>query len=452
MNSRFCKAALSLATTACVAAFVGCESAAVAVDNESSQVSPSSSGSLPRVTVVRPERKTLSRSTVQPAAIEAYEAAPLFAKIPGYVGSVSVDIGDVVKKGQTLVQLDVPELADDVAQKEALVDRAAADVNAAKAMIVSAESAVQAADARVSAAKAGIDRAASDLERWKLETDRIVRLTQAGSVTEKLADETRNQLRSAEAAQQEATAAVTVAQADANQSLAALEQAKADLAVAQAKERVAQADLARAKTLLGYASIRAPFDGVVTNRSIDPGAFVQPPGAQADPCLTVVRRDRVRIYLDVPELEAPLVDAGENGDSATIRIQALGDRTFEGKVARTSWALDQANRTLRVEIEAADESGQFRPGMYAVATILLDERKDVLSLPATAIFYESGSAFCATVESGKIVRKPVTIGLKSGSDAEIADGLAGSEVVVLKDGGSLPAGQPVEAVAPPAPK
>jgi multidrug efflux pump subunit AcrA (membrane-fusion protein) len=131
----------------------------------------------------------------------------------------------------------------------------------------------------------------------------------------------------------------------------------------------------------------------------------------------------------------------------------LGDRTFEGKVARASWALDQMNRTLRVEIDAEDASGQLRPGMYAVATVLLGESENAVSLPSSAVFHDAGKAHCAVIEAGRIVLKPLTLGLKSRTDVEVLDGLTGNEKVVLKDAGALTAGQAVEAVeAPPAKK
>ena len=156
------------------------------------------------------------------------------------------------------------------------------------------------------------------------------------------------------------------------------------------------------------------------------------------------RHDQVRIFVDVPEMEAPLVDSGDQGDAATITVPSLAGRQFTAKVTRTGWSLDAANRSLRVEIDLPNEEGQMRPGMYATVAILLDKQEDVLALPTAAIIREGRDAYCCTVESGKIARRKIDLGMRSGNEVAVNAGLTGAETVVMARADSYTAGQPVE--------
>lgn len=415
----------------------------------SAQTSPGETGtrtaeSIRNVTAGKLPRKTLQRMTVQPGRVEAFEETPLFAKVAGYVEEVSVDIGDRVEKEQLLVRLSIPELQDEVNQREALVSQSEAEIQQAEAAVLAAQAGRATAQAAIRLAEAGVARVDADHQRWQSEYARVKQLADSGSVTTKLADETLNQARAAEAAQLEAAARVDSAQAGLAQSEADVEKAGADLRTAEAKLRVAQAQLTQAKTMLGYTEIRAPFEGIVTSRRVDKGHYVQPSGG-TNSLLTVVRAEVVRVFIDVPELEAPLVDAG---DVAVITAQADGGRQIEGKVTRTGWTLDAANRSLQTEIDLPNEKGLLRPGMYATASILLDQRDDALAIPVTALVREAGGDFCYCVKDGKTVRTRVALGLRSGSEYEILDGLHGDELVVLAHAESLRDGEPVQVLDP----
>jgi RND family efflux transporter MFP subunit len=410
---------------------------------------PSTAAALDRVTAGTPQRKTLTLYTSQPGRIEAFEQTPLFPKLAGYVQSVLVDIGDRVETGQVLIELSIPELHDEREQKAALVAQAEAEVTQAEAALEAARAAEVTAGAGVRQAEAGIGRAEGEYERWKSEYERIKELAAQGSVTTKLVDETLNQFRSADAARNEAEANVESAKAALHGERANIAKAQADVTAAEARERVAQADLTKTQTMLGYAQIKAPFDGVVTQRGVDTGHYVHPAnGSASRPLLVVARTDQVRIFVDVPEMEAALVDAGETGDSAIVRVQSLREGQFEGQVTRTSWALDRANRSLRTEIDLPNADGLLRPGMYATVTILLEQREDALALPITAIIHNGAETYCCAVASGKIDHRPVTLGLRSGDEVEIISGLHDNDTVVLARADSLQQGQLVEVIEP----
>jgi len=416
----------------------GCHSA-------SSAKAQQAADSAVRVTAVPLVRKSLRQESIQPGQIEGFERTPLFVKLPAYVEKLHVDIGDRVEAGQLLVDLFLPELKDELRQKEAARAQAESEIELATAAVSAAEAAVATAQANINAAEAGIIRSNADVTHWQSQYARISQLVTGGSLDRKLEDETRDSLKAAEAASGEAHAKVESAKAMLLQSQADVAKVKAGVAVARARYDYAQADLARQKTLLGYTQIRAPYAGVVTERNVNRGDFAQPASAAtAKPLLTVARADIVRVFVDVPEMESPSVEAGRSG---YVSVQAIPDRIVEGKVTRTSWVLG-ANRTLRTELDLPNPNGLLRPGMYVTAHILLHERPNVIVLPPSVIIREDKQAFCWIAKGGKATRIPITLGLQVGNDVEVVSGLKGDEVVVQSQASALQEGRPVDVAQP----
>jgi RND family efflux transporter MFP subunit len=400
------------------------------------------STTIARATAGKPQRKAIRLETTQPGQIDAFEETPIHPKVSGYVGEVMVDIGDQVEKDQLLAELSVPELNVDLVHAEALVAQAEAGIKKAQAAVRAMEAASKTAQTHIRQAEASVARTAAQHERWKSEHARITELADKGSVTKKLVDETLNQLKAAEAAQTEAEAAVESAKAAFAQSQADTEKAKSEESAAVAALGVAKAGHARAKAMLAYTKIKAPFRGVVTSRNVDTGHFTQATrGADAKPLFVVSQSDTVRVFVDVPELEAAWVDAG---DAATVQVQALRNKEVKSKVTRTSWTLNSANRSLRTEIDVANEKLELRPGMYATVRITLEEHPNALVLPSSAVIYANDEAFCHLVEAGKIVRRAIKPGIRSGGDVEVLDGLKGNETVVVLQPASFAPGQAVE--------
>jgi RND family efflux transporter MFP subunit len=399
-----------------------------------------------RVTAGPPQRKDLRLTTTQPARIEAFEETALVSRISGYVAEVLVDIGDAVTKDQPLLRLAVPEMQDDVNQKQALLAQAEAEVGQAAAAIEASQASAESARAKVTEVEAGIARASAECEYCQTELERAESLGR--SVTQEIVSAWKNKLRAAQAAQQEATAAVDAARAAQRESEAGVRKAEADHSAARARHKVAAANLSYAQTMLDYAEIKAPYDGVVTRRNVDTGHYLQPSAVGERPLLAVARTDQIRIFIDVPELLAGYVDSGEQGDAVSVHIQALPGHDMTCPVTRTSWALDPANNSLRTEVDCPNPGGTMRPGMYATATITLEERPGTLTLPASAIVRDGTQTLCCAVRDGKIVRLPLQLGIRAGDDVEVLSGLDPSEVVVLARADALQEGQAVEASEP----
>lgn len=370
------------------------------------------------VVTIQPTRQTLRRLIEQPGQIDGFEHTAVFAKISGYVQKWNVDIGDVVYKDQILAELSIPETVEEHAQKVATVAQNKAEVTQAQRLLTAAEANLKKMEASVRLAEATRTRADAGVVRWKSQYERDRKLVSSHTVDQQSLEQTIDQFRSAEAALAEAVASIQAAEAARAESAAQVEKAKADVAVAEARLLVAQADERRLGALVEYATIRAPFAGVITRRNVDTGHLLQPTGAQAMngvPLFTVVRTDPVRIFVDVPEGDAPLV---KPGTPARVRVPALQEREFVGQVTRSSWVLDTQARTLRTQIDLPNPDGLLRPGMYATAQITA-ERPDTLTVPASAVLNRDDQWFVYRVVDGKAVRMPVKVGQRQGALVEV---------------------------------
>jgi RND family efflux transporter MFP subunit len=396
------------------------------------------------VEIVHPERQTVRRSVGEPGQLQAFETTPIHAKIAAYVKNWNVNIGAEVKKAQLLAELFDPELEAEHKQKLAVTEQAIAKHELAKAAVKVAAAAVAGAEAKLAEVRAGVTRAQADLARWQAEYKRVGQLFQERALTGSLLDETRSKLHSSEAAREEIDAQVQTASVAVAQTQAALGQANAELAAAASAVEVARQDARRVEALLGYTKIEAPFDGIVIQRNVDTGALTQP-GADSPSLFVVARSDIVTIKVDLPEKYATEANPG---DRALVKIQAMKGKAVEGKVTRLSWALDPKTRTIRAEIDIPNPGGTLRPGLYVYVTVVVEEHRDVLTVPATAVFNEKEIDHCVVVIDGKAARRPIKIGLSDGTLTEIVSGLQGGEAVVKSNAGSLTEGQPVQVERP----
>ena len=396
-----------------------------------------------QVTTIRPARTNVNRTCSQPAFVAAFQETPLQAKISGYVEAPKVDIGDRVLKDQILAELRVPELVQELKQKESLVAQAQAERAQAESAVVAAEAAIASAKAKIEEAEATVEKAEGEFVRWKAQLDRDQQLVQDRTIQQKVVDETRNQFRAAAASRLEAAAKVKSAQANLGETEAKRVKAQADVAATLAKVAVATDDQARTQAMLDYSKIRAPFDGLVSQRNVDTGHFI-PTGGTTKPLFVVVGIDTARVFLDVPEKDAISIKAGQR---ATVRVEALGSEEFQGTVTRFSWTLDPATRTMRTEIDVPNPDNKLRPGMYAYAHIVVEEHSDVLALPATAIIKQGDKTLCGCVVGGKVVRKPIKTGLGDSTLVEVVSGLTGDEEVISTNAASLSEGQRVQTAA-----
>jgi len=363
-------------------------------------------GASPSPGEVRPKRQSLDRVVEQPGTVQAYEETQLFARVPGYVrlpydsqGRIVTDIGrrvhgpklvdgKVVEPGDIVAELEVPDLVQQVKEKQAFVEQMRADVE-------QAEKALAAAEAGITVAKATLIDASAAREFWEMQSKKFAAMVKNGVLDSISRDEADKQLRSASGRLTAAEAAVVKAKAD-------RDKAEADVKSVRSRVGVAQAQAQYVAEMLGFATIRAPFDGIITRRKANTGDLVQA-GGKGDWLFTVARLDPVRVVVQVPEADAELV---KEGAAVKLTVHALNGAVLSGKVARSSWDLEPGSRTLRTEIDLPNKEGTLRPGMYLYARIA-GNLPETWALPASAVVKQGDALVCFRIVDGKAVRTPV---------------------------------------------
>lgn len=216
---------------------------------------------------------------------------------------------------------------------------------------------------------------------------------------------------------------------------------------AEARLAIARAALDENEAMMRYAKITAPFNGIVTMRYVDQGAFVPAATASANPraaaILTLMDYSTIRVQVAVPEVEAARVRVGQ---PVVVTTDSLPGRTFRGKVSRHSGALDEGTRSLLVEADFPNGDLTLRPGMYALVKIGVEQHTNAVLAPAAALVREKAAGFLFLLEDGKAKRVPVKYGFNDGTNVEILEGLGENTRVIVPGKAALTDGQAVTAV------
>ncbi len=205
-----------------------------------------------------------------------------------------------------------------------------------------------------------------------------------------------------------------------------LQNASTQAATAEAQRGAAKSQLAALGVRFGETRLEAPYDGVVTQRKLDPGALI---GPATGPVLTVARVDTLRAFIAVNERRASEVALGQR---AVVSFDAVPGRTFTGRVQRLAPSFDLATRTLDAEVHLPNDAGVLRPGMYGRGAIELGLHPAMPVIPVEAIQRSNDRAFVFVLDGDVVHRKPVTLGEELDERFEVTSGLvAGDEIVVL---------------------
>lgn len=197
--------------------------------------------------------------------------------------------------------------------------------------------------------------------------------------------------------------------------------AAASVKVAEAQTRVAQIGL-------DDASVRAPISGIVSQRMVQPGEKVSPDS----PLLAIVDLSRLELEAPAPASEIPAVRLGQ---VARFKVGGYGDRQFEAKVERINPSTDAGTRSIRLHLSVDNADGALRGGMFAQGELVLDQSAPSPTVPTSAIRSDAGVTYVLVVDNGKLVRRAVTLGLKTddASFVEVREGLSvGTQVLAAK--------------------
>jgi RND family efflux transporter MFP subunit len=313
-----------------------------------------------------------------------------------------------------------------------------------QARVLTAEAEKKASEAAVVQADATAKSTAAALRFRQQQLKRMKDLFALQSIEERLVDEKTEQRDAALEGHHAAEAATLTSRAQVMAAQAKIEQAKADVKEALADVQVAQAQLEKAQVLVIYSTITAPFDGIVTQRSLFVGDFVRAATESGNrtPLLTVQRTDLFRVVVQVPDRDVPFCDPG---DQAIVQIDALPGQQFPGKVARIASSEDPDTRLMRVEIDLPSPKDQIRSGMYGRVTIILDKAADQFSIPSSCLVGRSqdGKAHIYVVKDGHARLTAIEVGQDNGLRVAVLRGLQLTDQVIESPGSDVADKTPV---------
>jgi RND family efflux transporter MFP subunit len=341
----------------------------------------------PPVDVVIARQTTTGQDLVLPGETAAWYETTIYARVSGYVANWRVDIGDRVKKGEVLANIETPEL---------------------DAQLAAARAQLQASQAQVGARKAEAAFSKSTNERW--------RDSPKGVVSEQERESKKADYESSEARLSAANAQV------------ALDKSKVDQYTA----------------LTEFRQVKAPFDGTVTERKIDVGNLVTAgSGSTTTSLYRMAQTDPLRIFVDVPQSAA--ADLMNAGIPAEIRAAGTVGGVFSGKIARSAASIDSQARTMRVEVDMPNAAHALVPGMYVNVAFSLPARGAVEVPAAALIFRASGTQVALVDATGRIEFKTVAIARDNGSLIELSSGVHAGDRLVLNISSQIAPGQTVAA-------
>jgi RND family efflux transporter MFP subunit len=383
---------------------------------QKSTAADSEAGKTAGIRVVKPERRDIRMTVVQPGTIQAFEVTPVYSRISGYVEKYRYDIGARVKAGDDLIDMWIPDFVEQHGQKVAAVTRAAVQIRVTESALRAADAKLETARARIVSADAGVKRAQASYTRWDSEYKRLQTLVTQRVLDVQVRDETYRQFEEAAAAVDQAVAMVSEANSARDQAAADRDRARVDVEAARADLDVARAEEREARVFVEYGRIKAPYDGVITQRNVSPGDYLQPGAAQGRPLFVLEQTDPVRVFVGVPELASFFI---HEGDTAFIRFQAIPGASRVGKVVRSGFSLNPSTRTLQTEIDIPNPDGHLHPGWYVTVALQID-RNAVWTLPSDAIGFQGQQNYYVFLQvDGKPVRTPVIIGGTDDTHTEV---------------------------------
>ncbi len=218
--------------------------------------------------------------------------------------------------------------------------------------------------------------------------------------------------------------------------------AMSDAAAKKAAVDASMANVRRLEQLQSFEKVYAPFDGIVTARNTDVGRLISA-GQNTTPqeLFHLAAIGKIRVYVAVPQAYAAAV---KDGGKATLTLDEYPGRSFEGTIARNSNAIDQASRTLNVEVDVDNPKGELLPGAYVFVHIKVPEHAANLMVPSNTLLFRSEGLRVGVVRNDRVQLVPVKIGRDAGATVEIASGLTPNDAVILDPSDSLTSGQEVQ--------
>ena len=392
---------------------------------------------VPVVVTGHAQRTSLARTLQLTASITSLTQSVIFPKTSGYLLAVTVRPGDPVRPGQVLALIDHAQLDAQVAQAQASLAAAENAVQTARAQLAAARAQRINAEAGVASAKATVVKNEASLADMQATYDRTAVLAKQGAIAQQNLDDAKAQVVSAQATLDASRAQVSQAQAQVDAARQQEAASASQVRTQQAMANNAAAALDNARVQLAYATITAPFGGVVVSRQLDPGAYVTP--GTSTSILTVADLDHLDVVLNVGSPDLPMI---HKGDPVKILIDAYPGRAFAGAVNRIAGGVDPTTRTVQVEVDIDNPQHLLRPGMYATVQLSAGARQAFV-VPLSAVQSLGTQHYVWLVEDGKAVQQNVDVGQATGEVVEITGGLQPSDTVIMRGADLVRQGQAV---------
>jgi len=434
------------------------------------------------VKVVQPKREPNFRITTQlpVAKVEPFYQAGLRPRVSGVVLSVAKDIGESVRAGELLVEIDVPDLKQAVEQKQSIILQREKELAASRADLLVAQKTLDAAGVAIKVKGVDVKRARDIVTARKIDLEAVIILHKQGAVLKDKVDAAQLDFNAAERAVDAAEVDVEKAKVEEAGKAASLEKGTADVELKTALVEVARKDRDAAAIQYGYSRLYAPFDGVIVARTTDPGKFVFGGASGAsEPLVTVGRIDLVTVAAKVPDNAAPFVSYNTE---ALVEFAQLPGVSVRGPITRFSRVVDPADQSMRVEVDVyngsqadyrdmltkaaihstvsalvpldqaanilaagaglirskADHKGwhegaalipdwgpngryhQIVAGTTATMRLDLENFTDTFLLPSSAVYGRAGQSYILVVENGVTRQIPVAVQVNDGTLVKVA--------------------------------
>jgi multidrug efflux pump subunit AcrA (membrane-fusion protein) len=360
---------------------------------EKKLVQDTNESSIPQVLAIQPKAGAPTQEIVLPGNMQAYEDAPIYSRTDGYLKKWYVDIGGHVKKGQLLAEIESPEV-----------------------------------DQQLLQGRADLSTAQANLQLSETTSARYSELLKSDAVSQQDTDN-----------------------------------AVSDTKAKQTIVKSAQANVSRLEQLQSFEKITAPFDGVITARNTDVGQLINSGNASTGSTtgvgnsaagssavntrelFHVASINTLRVFINVPQIYS---NDAKPSTVADLTLDQFPGRKFSGKLVRNANAIDLATRTLLVEVDVKNNTGELLPGSYAAVHLKLDSSRPTLLLPVSALVFRTQGLQVATLgENNRAHLENITLGRDFGTQVEVVSGLTTDQKVIDSPPDSLVEGEQVRVVA-----
>lgn len=332
---------------------------------------------VPSVSVISPRLSASAQELVLPGNVQPFISAPIYSRTNGYLKRWHADIGDHVKKGQLLAEIETPEV-----------------------------------DQQLQQSKSNLSTAEANLKLTEITRNRYQGLLATHAVAQQDVDN-------------------AVGAYNANQSIV----------------EASQANVKQLETLQSFEKIYAPFDGIITARNTDIGALIASgnAGGVTTDLFHISQPGKLRVYVNVPEQYS---QAATPGLTAGLTLAEFPGRQFQGRLVRTSNAINLTTRTLLAEIDVDNPGGELLSGSYTEVHLKVPGEASSYLVPVSTLIFRSQGLQVAMVKNGSVLLVPVTPGRDFGEQIEIVSGLKGDESLIVNPPDSVVSGEKVRIVQP----